>query len=76
MSEALAISDLERAIGNAAIDWCANDLLYARVDVARGTDDKLCVMELELIEPSLFLKQNPRALTRLAEGIASRLGRR
>ena len=76
VSEALAISDLERAIGNAAIDWCANDLLYARVDVARGTDDKLCVMELELIEPSLFLKQNPRALTRLAEGIASRLGRR
>ncbi len=75
VSEALAIDERERAIGNAAIDWCANDLLYARVDVAHGADGKLCVMELELIEPSLFLKQNPRALTRLAEGIASRLRR-
>ncbi len=75
VSEALEVSEAERALGNSAIDWCANDLLYARVDVAHGADGKLCVMELELIEPSLFLKQSPRALTRLAEGIASRLGR-
>ena len=73
VSEALAVSSEERALGDAALNWCANDLLYARVDVARGANGKLCVMELELIEPSLFLKQNPRALTRLAEAIVSRL---
>jgi hypothetical protein len=31
------------------------------------------LMELELIEPSLFLMQNPRALQRLVEGIRRRL---
>jgi hypothetical protein len=31
-------------------------------------------MELELIEPSLFLAQNPRALERLCAAVARRLG--
>lgn len=29
--------------------------LYARVDLVRDLDERLCVIELELIEPSLFL---------------------
>jgi hypothetical protein len=31
------------------------------------------IMELELVEPSLFLLQFPRALERLADGIAQRV---
>lgn len=30
-------------------------LAYARIDMIRGMDGRLCLMELELIEPSLFL---------------------
>lgn len=46
--------------------------LYARVDgVRRGGD--LLVVELELIEPSLYLSHEPRAARKLAEAIRDRL---
>ncbi len=47
--------------------------LYARVDgcVVGG---RFLLMELELIEPVLFLAHAPEAAHRLAEEIASRLG--
>lgn len=48
------------------------DLLYARVDVIRDGDGGLRLMELELIEPSLFLAQHPPALERLADAIVAR----
>jgi len=37
--------------------------------VARGADGRPLLMELELIEPSLFLVQHPPALERLAAAI-------
>lgn len=73
VSEALELSSDERALGNAALAGLSAQLLYARVDVAHGADGQLCVMELELIEPSLFLRQSPRALERFAAAIARRL---
>jgi hypothetical protein len=73
VSEALPISSAERALGHAALRDVADQLLYARVDVALGFDGTPVLMELELIEPSLFLLQNPRALQRLVEGIRRRL---
>jgi glutathione synthase/RimK-type ligase-like ATP-grasp enzyme len=46
--------------------------LYARVDgIAR--DDALLLMELELIEPTLYLEYGPGAVDRLAAAIAERL---
>jgi hypothetical protein len=36
-----------------------DDLLYARVDMVRGLDGKLAVMELEIIEPYLYPEQGP-----------------
>ncbi len=36
--------------------------LYARVDVMQADDGRWLVSEVELIEPSLFFKQNPDAL--------------
>jgi glutathione synthase/RimK-type ligase-like ATP-grasp enzyme len=47
-------------------------LLYARVDMVRDGDGAPRLMELELIEPSLFLKQCPRALDRFAAAIVQR----
>lgn len=49
--------------------------LYARVDgIAR--DDSLLVMELELIEPNVFLSHGPGAADRFAAAIHSRLDHR
>ncbi len=73
VSEALPISSAELALGHAVLRDVADQLLYARVDVAPGLDGTPVLMELELIEPSLFLLQNPRALQRLVEGIRRRL---
>jgi hypothetical protein len=64
---------LERLVGEAALASIAHDLLYARVDVSPGDDGTPVVMELELIEPSLFLKQHPPALERLVSAIVRRL---
>jgi glutathione synthase/RimK-type ligase-like ATP-grasp enzyme len=44
--------------------------LYARVDLVRDDDGKPCVLELELVEPSLFLPQAPpEAVTRLVAAL-------
>lgn len=40
---------------------------YARIDQARDADGKPMLMELELIEPSLFFRQGPAALARLVD---------
>ena len=48
-------------------------LLYARVDLAKMADG-WAIMELELVEPSLFLAYDPRAPRRLALAISARLG--
>ncbi len=43
---------------------------YARVDLVRGDDGRPCVLELELVEPSLFLPQaDPGAPARLATAL-------
>ena len=43
-------------------------LLYARVDLAAAADDYL-LLELELIEPSLFLLHTPNAAELFAEAL-------
>ena len=53
----------------------ARGLLFARVDLARDERGRPLLMELELIEPSLFLVEHPPALERLVAGIVARSGR-
>ena len=48
------------------------DLLYARVDLVK-VPEGWAIMELELVEPSLFLAYEESAPRRLAEAIRSRL---
>lgn len=62
----------ERALGEQALQLAGGPLTYARVDVARDAAGRLVVMELELMEPSLFLAQWPAALDRFADAIAER----
>jgi hypothetical protein len=47
-----------------------NDLLYARVDLAASRDDFL-LLELELIEPSLFLLHAPDAAEHFADALVT-----
>jgi biotin carboxylase len=73
VSAALPIEEDERALGEAALAPLRHELLYARVDVVRDDGGRPIVMELELCEPSLFLKQHPPALERLVSALEARL---
>jgi hypothetical protein len=63
---ALARAALAAVPGGAA-------LLYARVDMVPGPDGDPLLLELELTEPSLFLRTSPGAPQRFAAAIAARL---
>jgi hypothetical protein len=68
--------DAGDAMRAAAADVLAHideDLLYARVDVVRDADGKFALMELELIEPSLYLRMNADAPARFAAAVARRI---
>ncbi len=73
VSEALPIDAAEADLAQQALAVVDAPLLYARIDVAPGPDGSPLLMELELLEPSLFFPQEPRSLTRFAEGIHRRL---
>jgi hypothetical protein len=45
---------------------------YARVDVVKDDDGAACVLEVELVEPSLFLVEGgPAAAQRLVDALAA-----
>jgi glutathione synthase/RimK-type ligase-like ATP-grasp enzyme len=69
VSEALPVEDDERALAELALRPYRDRLLYGRVDMVRDRHGVPMVMELELLEPSLFLAQHPPALDRLADAI-------
>ncbi len=50
------------------------DLLYARVDLVRDADGSPILLELELAEPTLFLRDAPAGLERLVRALQRRLG--
>jgi hypothetical protein len=76
-SEAVAqvrpLTTEERDLGQRALAATPGPLLYARVDVARDPAGRLVVMELELIEPSLFLVEWPAAMAKLVAAIRVRV---
>lgn len=63
--------ELEAA--HAALNTLQRDLLYARVDLVRDDEGKPCLMELELVEPSLFLQFDPKAAARFADAIEQKV---
>ena len=50
--------------------------LYARADFLRDADERLLLVELELVEPSLFFRHAPAAAERLADALLERLAAR
>ncbi len=58
-----------RGAAQKAIDAIGQRLLYARVDLVRHIDDEFALMELELIEPALYLRMDESAPERFAMAI-------
>lgn len=58
-------------IARAALAQAPGDATYARVDMLVGNDGGLQIIELELIEPALFLHCAPEAKARFAEAVLS-----
>jgi hypothetical protein len=63
----------EAAFAGRVMQSMRGETLYARVDIARDAAGALCLMELELIEPALWLGLAPVAAARFAAAIARRL---
>ncbi|MEV4785040.1 ATP-grasp domain-containing protein [Streptomyces tuirus] len=61
----------ERALAAVPV---AAELLYARVDLVTGPDGEPCVMELELIEPNLFLDLHPDSVPRVVRAVLAAAG--
>jgi glutathione synthase/RimK-type ligase-like ATP-grasp enzyme len=60
-------------LGEATIAAAPKGMLYARVDAVRGLDGRLALIELEAIEPYLFLSFAPRAADLFAGALADAL---
>ena len=73
VSQAMPIRPEEAELAARAVAAVSSELLYARIDVAPGPSGSPILMELELIEPSLFFPQHPAALQRYVEAVRRRL---
>jgi glutathione synthase/RimK-type ligase-like ATP-grasp enzyme len=62
----------ERAV-RACEAFCGSRPVYARVDLVRSNDGRWAVMELEMIEPELWLRQRPESARAFAMGIVAAL---
>jgi glutathione synthase/RimK-type ligase-like ATP-grasp enzyme len=68
------IANDERAVAEAALAPYADRILYGRVDLARDEHGQPMVMELELVEPSLFFARHPPSLDRYVAALVRELG--
>lgn len=57
------------AAGKKILEYISTPLLYARVDFVRTAEDEFALMELELIEPSMYLREADHAPRMFAEAI-------
>lgn len=69
--EPCAAPDAAIDIARAALAAAPAEAAYARVDLVRGLDGKLAVIELELIEPSLWLEHAPDGGASFVDAIRS-----
>jgi len=66
-------TDAERAVAAAAVAAAPPDLLYARVDLVLDDDGHPVVLELELAEPSFFVRCAPGSAERFAAAVVGAL---
>ncbi|MEU7425212.1 RimK family alpha-L-glutamate ligase [Streptomyces sp. NPDC048362] len=69
-------TEAERAVAERALAAVpgGSGLLYARVDLVDGEDGEPRLMELELVEPNLFLWLHPDSLPRVTRAILAAAG--
>jgi hypothetical protein len=72
-------ADDELVVAREIVDYLARRLegppLYARVDLARDADGAPLVLELEAVEPSLYLGLVPGSTDTFADAIVARAAR-
>ncbi len=69
VSPVAAIADAERELALRAVAHIPGPVLYARVDVAPGPAGEPLIMEVELIEPSLFFAHAAGALEGMVRAV-------
>ena len=62
-------------LARAALNRAPEPVTYARVDIVVGNDGQLQIIELELIEPALFLDHAPEAGEAFAAAVRSAVER-
>lgn len=62
-----------RALADRTLAAIGEDLLYARIDMARGADGGWLLMEAELIEPDFYLAVAPQGGARFAAAVRAGL---
>lgn len=60
-------------VGEQLNEYFGKSLLYARFDLVRSKD-KFYIMEVELIEPSLYFNLDPQAANRFVDALERRIG--
>ncbi|MGI9610137.1 MAG: hypothetical protein ACR2NL_07560, partial [Acidimicrobiia bacterium] len=71
--EAVELSDAELDLTNRANAWLTSafgPLLYARIDLLASPEGPM-IVEIELIEPSLFMEADPPSANRFAATLAA-----
>ena len=63
-----AMSQDLRSLSRQILDALSFEPTYARIDLVRY-EDQLCIMELELIEPSLYLGTHPEAASKFSDSL-------
>jgi glutathione synthase/RimK-type ligase-like ATP-grasp enzyme len=66
-------TDEQIALAESAVAACDPLPVYGRVDMIRDNEGSPAIMELELIEPELWLRYHPPAAELFAEGLAALL---
>lgn len=74
-SETVDPQPADRAAAQAVLDVMNAPPLYARVDMVRGADGGLMLMELEVLEPYLYPVQGPQIGVMLGKALRKRLDR-
>ncbi|MGH2980761.1 MAG: hypothetical protein ACRDKV_01780 [Solirubrobacterales bacterium] len=78
MVQAGSAGDGERRIARAVLDDLRRRFgappLYARVDTLPGEDGEPVLLELEVVEPSLYLATAPESAAKLADAVLQRAG--
>jgi glutathione synthase/RimK-type ligase-like ATP-grasp enzyme len=73
-SQAIDPSAADVVAARATLDALEEAPLYARVDMVRGADGRLLLMELEVIEPYLYPADGPGIGSMLGKALRRRLG--